>query len=76
MKRSGNRKNCISQNATTNQNTWDCFGPFERIDSEFLKGATVQSRKHFQRLRKIWVFKDKNAQFTMVLPFCGNFSHF
>ena len=36
--------------------------------------ATARSRKYFQRLRKIWVFERKNAQFTTVLPFLGNFS--
>ena len=40
--------------------------------SEFLKGATV--RPHGRRLRKIWVFERKNAQFTTVLPFLGHFS--
>ena len=34
--------------------------------------ATVRSRKIFQRLRKIWVFERKKAQFTTVLPFLGN----
>ena len=29
--------------------------------TEFLKGATVQSRNNFQRLRKIWGFERKNA---------------
>ena len=36
--------------------------------------ATARSRKIFQRSRKIWVFERKNAQFTTVLPFLGNFS--
>ena len=38
---------------------WDC--------------ATVQSRKNFQRLHKIWVCEHKNPQFTYVLPFLGHF---
>ena len=33
--------------------------------------ATVWSRKKIPRLRKIWVFTRKNAQFTTVLPFLG-----
>ena len=36
--------------------------------------ATARSRKIFQRLRKIWVFESKNAQFTTALPFLGHFS--
>ena len=38
--------------------------------------ATARSRKTFQRLRKIWVFERKNAQFTTVLPFLGYFLNF
>ena len=38
--------------------------------------ATARSRKSFQRLRKIWVFKRKNVQFTTVSPFLGQFSNF
>ena len=43
---------------------------------EFLKGdrATARLRTFFQRLRKIWVSERKNARFTTVLPFLGNFS--
>ena len=41
--------------------------------AEFLKGATIRSRKIFQGLRKIWVFECKNAQFTTVLPFLSFF---
>ena len=42
---------------------------------EFLKGATVRSRKIFQSLHKIWVFGGKNGQFIKILkpifgPFC------
>ena len=38
--------------------------------------ATARSHKSFQRLRKIWVFERKNAQFTTVSPFLGQFSIF
>ena len=46
------------------------------VCAEFLKGATVRSRKVFQRLRKIWVFEHKNAQFTSILPFLGHLKIF
>ena len=35
--------------------------------------ATLRLRKILQRLRKIWVFERRNAQFTIVLLFLGNF---
>ena len=38
--------------------------------------ATVQLRKIFQRLRKIFIFERKNAQFTTVLPFWVIFQFF
>ena len=49
------------------------FLPIYRV-SKSCDRATVRSRKKFQRLRKIWVFERKNAQFTTVLPFLGHFS--
>ena len=38
--------------------------------------ATIGSRNIFQRLRKIWVFKRKNAQFITFLPFFYHFQFF
>ena len=38
--------------------------------------ATLRSCKIFQRLRKIWVFEPKNAQFITVSPFLGKFCNF
>ena len=38
--------------------------------------ATIRSHKIFQRLRKIWVFENKNAQCINVIPFWGNFCDF
>ena len=47
-----------------------------RRRAEFLKDATVRSRKIFQRLRKILAFERKKAQFSTVLPFLGIFPIF
>ena len=42
--------------------------PYNRV-SKSCDRATVRSRKILQRLRKIWVFEHKNAQFIKFLPF-------
>ena len=62
---------CLTSIYWSNDRLLPQWGPNTR--AEFLKGVDVWSRKIFQRLRKIWVFKRTNAEITTVLHFLWSF---